>query len=72
MYSFDVSLAKLEEIRKSASLMILGKDHKIYFREGTNLMSFTPFGFSIKGICLSAGKILCEDLCLNSVLYPAI
>ena len=42
LYSFDFKKEKLLKLRDEASLMILGKDQKIYFRQGTDLWSYTP------------------------------
>lgn len=41
LYSFDSKTNDLKELRTKASLMILGDD-KIYFRQGTDLWSYTP------------------------------
>ncbi|MBL1409074.1 NHL repeat-containing protein [Sphingobacterium faecale] len=42
LYSYDVEKDELKALRDNASLMVLGKDNKIYFREGTDLWSYTP------------------------------
>ncbi|MCT1522983.1 hypothetical protein [Sphingobacterium hotanense] len=42
MYSFDPKSKKLTKLRDNASLMILGKDNKLYFRKDTDLWSYTP------------------------------
>lgn len=42
LYSFDAVAKKLEKIRDNASLILLGKDEKIYFRNGTDLWSYDP------------------------------
>lgn len=42
LYSFDYKTKNLTKLRDDASLMILGKDNKIYFRDGTDLWSYTP------------------------------
>lgn len=44
-YSFDIKSKKLTTIKDNASLMILGTNNKVYFRQGTDLWSFTPDGF---------------------------
>lgn len=42
MYSYDSKSKKLTKLRDNASLMILGQDNKIYFRQDTDLWSYTP------------------------------
>lgn len=44
-YSYDMKNDKLILLRDKASLMVLGDNNKIYFREGTDLWSYTPEGF---------------------------
>lgn len=41
-YSFDIKTNDLKVLRKNASLMILGSNEKVYFRDGTDLWSYTP------------------------------
>ncbi len=42
LYSYDYVKDELKELRDNASLMVLGTDGKIYFRQGTDLWSYTP------------------------------
>lgn len=42
LYSYDPIKDELKELRENASLMVLGTNDKIYFREGTDLWSYTP------------------------------
>ncbi|MDR2284310.1 MAG: hypothetical protein LBE37_13920 [Sphingobacterium sp.] len=42
LYSYDLVKDELKELRDNASLMVLGADGKIYFRQGTDLWSYTP------------------------------
>ena len=44
LYSYDIRTDELKHLRDQASLMILG-NNTIYFREGTNLWSYTPEGY---------------------------
>lgn len=42
LYSFDIKTKELKSLRDKASLIALGNNGKVYFREGTNLWSYTP------------------------------
>ena len=44
-YSYDVKTDNLKMLMDKPSLMILGKNNKIYFRIGTDLWSYTPDGY---------------------------
>ncbi|MBL1409273.1 ligand-binding sensor domain-containing protein [Sphingobacterium faecale] len=41
-YSYDTKSKRLTKLRDNATLMIIGKNNKIYFKQGTDLWSYTP------------------------------
>lgn len=44
-YSYDIKTDKLTQLRDNATLMIKGSNNKIYFRDATDLWSYTPEGY---------------------------